>query len=430
MSDSRARVVLALVLMGIVLAGWSWRALVTAPTAASAPGQPAAGGASVAGGAGNTEAGDAVAAFLASHWAQPIAPQGAPPSDFSTMEVSLAPAACGSCHAQQYADWRQSLHSRAMGPGLKWQLHVMGQQAGNDCLRCHAPLAEQKALVARERQWPAAPASAPPAYVPATLADDGLVCAACHVRQHQRFGPPPRQASPSGPAPHGGFAASAAFQDSRFCATCHQFPEDGPRTAGKLREDTLSQWQDTRFAREGQQCQGCHMPDRRHHWRGIHDPAMVRAALSVELAVKAQGAAGRQVVATLRNTGAGHHFPTYMVPKVTARLWLLPARGGERLLAEHVIGWQVSVDLAQEAFDTRLPAGEAASLAATVAAVRPGDRVELRVDVAPAEHYERMYRDMLGREAKLAPAAAGLLRQALAEAEAKRFEGWRLQKPL
>lgn len=372
---------------------------------------------------------DPVAVFLAAHWAQPLAPQGAPPAGFSALEQSLDPASCGACHQQQYADWQRSLHSRAMGPGLQWQLHLMGQQAGNDCLRCHAPLAEQKALVARERQWPNAPAGAAPAYVPETLAAAGITCAGCHVRRHQRFGPPPRQASPPGPLPHGGFTASAAFQDSRFCAGCHQFPDDGPRTNGKLREDSLAQWRASPAARAGQQCQSCHMPDRRHHWRGIHDPETVRGALAVDLAVTPAAEGGRQVRATLRNTGAGHHFPTYMVPKVTARLLRLSA-GREEVLAEHVIGWQVSVDLATEAFDTRLPAGAAVTLAATVAAPRPGDRVELRVEVAPAEHYERMYRDTLKQEARLPPAAAALLRQALAEAEAKRFEGWRLQEAL
>ena len=74
--------------------------------------------------------------------------------------------------------------------------------------------------------------------------------------------------------PHGGFTVSKAFEDSRFCAHCHQFPDDGPRIAGKLQEDTYQQWLASDYARQDagkQTCQSCHMPDRKHLWRGIHD---------------------------------------------------------------------------------------------------------------------------------------------------------------
>ena len=44
---------------------------------------------------------------------------------------------------------------------------LMNQDQGNRCLRCHAPLAEQKALLALELGWPNAPKQPPPDYVPA-----------------------------------------------------------------------------------------------------------------------------------------------------------------------------------------------------------------------------------------------------------------------
>jgi len=99
--------------------------------------------------------------FLANHWAEPIPPQGPPPNGFSVLEASLSPQACGQCHAQQYEAWRTSLHSRTVGPGLLWQLALMDQAQANRCFRCHAPLAEQKALLAIEHGWLGA--SAPPA---------------------------------------------------------------------------------------------------------------------------------------------------------------------------------------------------------------------------------------------------------------------------
>ncbi|MBK6742366.1 MAG: hypothetical protein IPG66_05050 [Hydrogenophilales bacterium] len=129
-------------------------------------------------------------AFLAQHWNDPVPAQGDPPNSFSAIEASLDPKACGSCHTEQYQQWQNALHSHTMGPGIRWQFELLGQNETNRCLRCHAPLAEQKALVARQMGWPNAPAAALPDYVPADLADTGLSCAACHVRGHQRFGPP------------------------------------------------------------------------------------------------------------------------------------------------------------------------------------------------------------------------------------------------
>lgn len=371
-------------------------------------------------------AGDGVEPFLARHWSDPLPPQGVPPAGYTPVEASLAPDDCAHCHEAQWQQWRGSLHSHTMGAGIQWQLRLMGQEQANRCLRCHAPLAEQKALVAIQQGWPGAPTSAPPDYVPTGLADHGLVCAVCHVRGHQRFGPAANKQLEE-PVPHGGFVESAAFGDSRFCATCHQFPPDGPRVNGKLQEDTYGQWQASRYAPQ-QSCQSCHMPERQHLFRGVHDRDMVRQALEVQLEVlpgpQEDEALARAVV---RNAGAGHHFPTYMVPKVDVVLDLVDAHGARRALARHVIGWAVNVALTAESFDTRLPAGGAFTLERAFVLPRDdGWQVELRLDVAPREHYERMFRDSLRHTDVLAPEVLALLRQALQEAEATRYEALRI----
>ncbi|WP_374679838.1 multiheme c-type cytochrome [Hydrocarboniphaga effusa] len=394
----RRSIVLAalLIVVGVVGVGAAWRLL---------PGTPS----------------DPAGEFLARHWQKPLAAQGAPPANFSALEASLDPRNCGQCHVAQFESWKQSLHSQTMGAGMLWQLQMMPQDDANPCFDCHAPLAEQKALMARSHHWPAAPATAPPAYVPQTLGHDGLVCAACHVREHARFGPPSKSASTPSPGqtPHGGFTASSAFEDSRFCATCHQFPDDGPRTANKLREDTLNQWRQSRYAAEGRSCQSCHMPDREHRWPGIHSPEMVRSALSTRIEVDAQG----QVSASVTNTGAGHSVPTYMVPKLHIELWLIEASSplGTRL-AQDTIGWDVDVSLQHENFDTRLAPGASRVLHATLPALVPnGARLELRAEVAPREHYERSFESMLPRSAGMKPDARRLLEQAIDEARATRY---------
>lgn len=364
----------------------------------------------------STAASTGIAAFLDTHWQRPLPPQGPPPADFSALEGSLDPASCGTCHTQQHADWQQSLHSKTLSPGLLWQLRLMPQADGNSCLDCHAPLAEQKALLAKELGWQAAPTSPPPAYVPDNLAHDGLACAACHVRRHQRFGPPPRDNTSTTGTPHHGFTASSAFEDSRFCASCHQFPQDGQRTNGKLREDTLAQWQASRFAREGTTCQSCHMPDRRHLWQGIHSPDMVKQALTARLSID-----NGKAVATVTNSGAGHFFPTYLVPKVQVQL-LLHDGNRQQLLAEKTIGWQVDLTLEKEAFDTRLPPDASMSVEATLPQqTSPGASVELRLIVVPGEHYERSFDSVLAQRDKLDAATLALLRQAIADTRAGRY---------
>lgn len=372
---------------------------------------------------------DPIDAFLTRHWVDPLPPQGNPPDGFAALEASLAPDDCGGCHAEQYAQWRASLHSHTMSDGIAWQLALMDQGQGNKCLRCHAPLAEQKALVALRHGWPNAPTSAPPSYVPADLADQGLVCAACHVRAHQRFGPPARTERAPVDAPHGGFQPEAAFEDSRFCAFCHQFPETGPRVNGKLQEDTYTQWLASPHASE-QTCQSCHMPERRHEFRGIHDPEMVRRAL--RLALDVDRVASDRVAARLRvsNTGAGHHFPTYMVPKVTVVFSLVnPQTGAVLDVGRQVIGWQVDVALTQELFDTRIPAG-AQRLMTQEFDLSPDMKdweVEVRLEVAPKEHYERMFTESLAQADRLPDAVVTKLRAALNQARAARFEALRLR---
>lgn len=375
--------------------------------------------------------------FLANHWADPVPAQGTPPAAFSALEASLSPESCGQCHPAQWQQWKTSLHSQAVGPGLLWQLRVMSQPDGNRCMRCHAPLTEQKALMAAEMAWPVQASGTPPAYVPADLARQGLVCAACHVRGHRRLGPVPvaPAASAAGPVPHGGFDTHEAFSDSRFCAHCHQFPADGPRVAGKLNEDTYEQWKASPWAGQ-RSCQSCHMPDRQHLWRGIHDREMTRQAIEVDLSI-GRAAGGQPVArAVVRNVGAGHHFPTYMVPKVELRFSRVHDDGRRVDLGTQVIGWTVDVALQRELQDTRIPAGESRRFELPFAVDRSllakaqGWSVELAVVVRPAEHYERTFRESLTRVDSFPLAARGPLQQALANAVSREYELLRARQPL
>jgi hypothetical protein len=373
-----------------------------------------------------------VETFLARHWRAPLAPQGPPPARFSPLEASLAPEACGTCHPAQIADWTTSLHARSMGPGVAGQLVEMLEsdpRSALSCLTCHAPLAEQAPLV---------PATlAPnPAFDPA-LAARGIPCAACHVRGHARFGPPRRDGSSASTAPretlpHGGATRTPAYLASEFCRGCHQFTSDGFALGGKLLEDTYNEWKASRFAREGVQCQDCHMPDRRHLWRGIHDPEMVRSGLAID----ARASASRyrpgdtiSVTLSVESTRVGHAFPTYVTPRVVLSAELVDQAGqvvaGSR--QEKVIAREVTLDLEREISDTRLMPGKKAVLHYRRRVDHAGLRVRVSVVVYPDEFYTRFFEALLAQGAGRGEAQ---IREALTATRRSQFTVFTQELPL
>lgn len=338
--------------------------------------------------------------FLDRHWQRPLAPQGSAPDAFSPLEASLDPAACGQCHPQQFADWQTSLHSKAMGPGLVGQLQEMDADAVEEhqaCLRCHAPLAEQAADLQQTLAGAADTSSARPDGAAFT---HGLSCAGCHVREHRRFGPPRRDGS--GPTagealPHDGWRVAEAFEESRFCAACHQFEPDGYSLNGKLLENTYEEWRASRYGRDNRSCQSCHMPDRRHLWRGIHDPEMVRSGVEVDFPAPVFAANRVTAQFAITNRGVGHAFPTYVTPKVIVEIGqaagdgtLLPAT-----VERHLIARDVSLDLSEERTDTRLLPDETRRYDYDRERAAGAIALVARVRIEPDAFYAEFYRATL-----------------------------------
>jgi len=359
--------------------------------------------------------------FLDRHWKVPIPAQGPAPAGFSPLEASLAPESCGTCHAAQLADWRTSHHARSMGPGVTGQLVEMRQsdpETARHCLTCHAPLAEQQDGG------------------DTSLQRKGLVCAACHVRGHARFGPPrrdgPAEGTPGATPPHRGATRTTAFLRSEFCAGCHQFADDGFALNGKLLENTYNEWKASPAARRGQQCQDCHMTERRHLWRGIHDPETVRGGLVITLApAQPRYRPGDRVGArlTITNTSVGHHFPTYVTPRVVVRAALVDADGREVAGSgeERVIARDVTLDLAREVSDTRIPAGGRFVLDYRRRVERSGVRLRVSVTVFPDHFYTRVFESLL---AGGAGTGATEIREALAVTRRSPYELYRRELPL
>ena len=379
---------------------------------------------------------DSTGSFLQKHWSRPLQTQGNPPAHFSPLEASLDPRACGTCHVAQFNDWKQSRHSLAMGPGIMGQLLNMPAAATEehqDCIRCHAPLREQAdSLVAALARGPDK-GLRPPVDAGPALHEQGLICAACHMRGHQRYGPPRKDGSkPESGAqlPHGGWVSEAAFGDSRFCAACHQFTNDGYALNGKLLENTYEEWRTSRHAREGRTCQSCHMPDRRHQWRGIHDAETVKSGITIEMTAARVKSGTVAAALSIRNTGTGHFFPTYVTPKVVAQAYQEDVRGKALpgTLQEYVIGRQVSPDLITEIADTRIAPDQQALFDYRAPLHRDTVSLAFRVRVEPDAFYTGFYRDLL----KGGQAGSGerLIRQALKDSMESAFTLYFQREPL
>lgn len=356
--------------------------------------------------------------MLDAYWDKPAATLGSAPHQWSDLERNLSPESCAQCHVEKFDAWKNSLHAQAFSPGLIGQLAYIDLESSNDCLACHAPLAEQQfntlqqidaALLEKLKRPQGFDRNANPDTPKPELRHAGVTCAVCHVRDWQRFGPSQRGTGKigkvSGPA-HNGFTGLKAFTTSQFCASCHQFPQEYA-VNGKPLENTLSEWQQSRFAREGVQCQSCHMPDRQHLFKGIHNPAMVRKGLRFTTNISEQ-------IATLSiaSVWIGHAFPTYAAPKVEVRIRAENAQGMVLQEKKWNISRIVEYDDEQgwiEKSDTRLMPDETRIFA--LSPLPEGvHKIDFLVEVMPDHFYKGIYRDLLAQD--IQPDAGKLIQRA------------------
>lgn len=344
--------------------------------------------------------------FFRVYWQRPIPLQGPAPSAFTDKEASLTPEACGSCHAQQYADWKESLHSKAMGPGPWGQIVDLAHNSPEEaiqCMTCHAPLSEQSPLVAKASNGERETYEKNP-YFDSQLQLRGITCAACHVRQHRRFGPSKAEGAaatkyPAGMSNHGGVQRTPYFEKAEFCKDCHQFdPENSVLVNGKPMQDTYREWKDSIWGQGEAACQDCHMPGRRHFWKGIHDREWVKEGVRIDAELKTAGSVpGNPVELSvgITNAAVGHKFPTYSTPKIFIRVALLNDRGRvvQGTMQEKIIGWDVRFEGGEwkERFDTRIPPGEKAESIFRWAVPIEAKKIRAWVEVHPDHFYHNHF---------------------------------------
>lgn len=220
---------------------------------------------------------------LPAPWSTPLFEQARRPLRHVTPPpqiASLSAEACGLCHATQYRQWLGSRHAQAFTNRIF--VASYRREPMRWCRNCHAPLPEQAHA----------------------LTEEGINCAACHVRDGAVLGSttPTDKALAAHPV-----RVTGALRDPDFCGGCHQFnfPRDGAavRYTDQPMQDTVAEWRRT-GAKDT--CQSCHMAAGSHGFPGGHDADWMRATVRATARQLPEG----KVAVELRASGVGHRMPT------------------------------------------------------------------------------------------------------------------------
>lgn len=316
------------------------------------------------------------------HWLRPVTTGGA--------ELAPYPHVCGKCHQSQFTDWGGSLHSKSVGPGLLAQLAPTKNPAfAISCYYCHAPAVEQTEVLASVSGFRENRKFDP------ELKKHGVTCAACHMRSGTVKGP-------NEPVINSGGAHASLkddlFKSSEFCSACHQL-ETGFMLNGKVLVNTYREWKESLYAEKGITCQKCHMPGGRHLFRGIHDAEMTRRGVKIDVQ-RAESISGISAKLIVTNTATGHAFPTYCTPLVVIRAFMIGK--DDKVIAgtekKDFIGRQVTLDLTQELFDTRILPFKSFNFSYEESSPPSGaDRLVFQIWVLPDEFYNRFYKMAIKR---------------------------------
>jgi hypothetical protein len=187
------------------------------------------------------------------------------------------------------------------------------------CQNCHTP------LLVQQQRWPTDLVDGDverPVWVEnpsfdEELQQEGITCAACHLRGGVIVGPTgaPTDAHPT--------AADPSYTNETFCLRCHQATATYPGKTFTCTFHTGEEWAAGPYGKAGQPCQTCHMKEatdeagkthRRHWWAGgglgkvagVYPPPEALPPGLVVTAVRD----GADLRVDLVNANAGHMVPT------------------------------------------------------------------------------------------------------------------------
>ncbi|MBL0956143.1 MAG: cytochrome c554 and C-prime [Leptospira sp.] len=347
--------------------------------------------------------------FLAEHWNHPLpllngSNQGKQ-SLLSPLESNLDPKQCATCHETQWKSWKDSFHAKSIGNGLIWQKQILESKEFKNCLNCHSPLQETKAEISETFRTDEIIHSQI-VHFPEGISNPSIQCATCHIRNQIWYGPPRKTLNQNKTEnytfPHNGFQAKSEFESSLFCKSCHESPEYGVFLNGKQLMEVYKEWENSSFAKQGIQCQNCHMPDREHSWKGIHDPEFVRKSVQPSWKLEKISDGEIRIHAELKSIAVGHKFPTYLVPKILLRFYTIDTFGKKTLIEESIIGRLVNTKLSEEYYDTRIAPNDKHTVYFTYKLNgKKIVKVEWETIVEPDEHYVRSFEESLKEKGKL-----------------------------
>lgn len=245
--------------------------------------------------------------------------------------ATLSARECGRCHSEIFREWSGSMHGRAWTDEY-FQVDFRFDGSQQICLNCHTPLEDQQqdlVLGFRDRDKFDPVLSPNPEY-DASLRNEGVTCAVCHVRNGMIMGP-----HGSDRAPHPVKRDTGMTGGIKPCMRCHVVTGERWDTFYSIPPcGTVAEIEKTGAEID---CVGCHMPkvrrpvadgtapreSRRHLFEGGHAPERVKQALQVEHHREKD-----EIVITLTNTGAAHFLPTGTPDRhLTLELALLGRRG-------------------------------------------------------------------------------------------------------
>lgn len=167
----------------------------------------------------------------------------------------LSARACIDCHRETHAEWSAGMHAQSFTDPL-YRAGFAGEPR-MWCVHCHSPLKQQKTIVQANLRGES---------VSAALAEEGINCAGCHIRNGGLVGAREMDCEA------GRVKAQAGFGSAQFCAECHQFNfpahhREEITYTDRPMQNTYAEWQASGTKAE---CGGCHYEG--HRLIGPHTP--------------------------------------------------------------------------------------------------------------------------------------------------------------
>ena len=173
--------------------------------------------------------------------------------------VSIRSADCGVCHQEIYQEWLKSTHAHAW-TDLQFQSEMKKETSPYLCINCHIPLEnQQEYLVTGLRDGDIyRPVKVKNPDFDATMQQEGIGCATCHVRDGYIIG---TRGMPNAPHP---VQVDSNFLSERLCLTCHNANAVvTPELVCTFQ--TGDEWQSGPYAGT-QNCISCHMDTLSRPW--------------------------------------------------------------------------------------------------------------------------------------------------------------------